>query len=343
MKPHKNLTINDLAAHLGVHKSTISRAMDPERRHLVSADMLERVSKAAAELGYRQNWAASMLSTGKSKAIGVLLPDITNPVFPPILRGIEDALEPEGYFAILANTSRHPQAVRQAVDRLLSQRVDGFLIASATLADAWLEGLRRTGAQIVLVNRTDGRGQLPAAISDDEHGMALAVQHLVELGHRQILHLAGPETLSTGLARRDGFLSAMAQHQLAPGPILACNAYSIEEGARAMTAYLASGPSEATAIVAANDLLALGALQALKAHGVAVPQQMSVVGHNDMPWLDQLATPLTTIRIQHYEIGFRAARLLLDGLKGTPGSIDSTVMLRPQLIVRSSTSVPGQS
>jgi LacI family transcriptional regulator len=334
MKTRKNVTINDLAAHLGVHKSTISRAMTSGRRHLISPEMLDRVERAASELGYRQNWAASMLSTGKSKAVGVLLPDITNPVFPPILRGIEDGLELDGYFPIMADTSRHPQAVRQAVDRLLSQRVEGFLIASATLADRWLEDLRNTG------------DLLPAAISDDAQGMALAVAHLVELGHRHIMHLSGPESLSTGLARRNGYLAAMAHHDLPAGPVLLCHAYSIEEGERAVAEYWSKaerGKAEAgkvTAIVAANDLLALGALQALKARGLCVPQDVSVVGHNDMPWLEQMATPLTSIRIQHYEIGFRAARLLIDGLKGAPGSAQATVMLRSQLVVRQSTGMP---
>ena len=340
-------TIDDLAAHLGVHKSTVSRAMDPARRHMISAPMLQRVEAAARELGYRPNLAAATLSTGRSRTVGVLLPDITNPVFPPILRGIEDALDARGYFALLANTARRDDAAQQAVQRMQQQRVEGFVIASATRDDAWLEGLRKTGTTIVLVNRTDGRGALPAVVSDDAVGMQLAVDHLVALGHRRIAHLAGPAALSTGLARRLGFERSLAAHGLAPAGVVDCAAYAIDAGAAAMRTLLdgaartrrarAAGFS---AVVAANDLIALGALQVLRERGVAVPQQVSVVGHNDIPLLDQISPPLTTVRIQHYQMGFRAAQLLLDALDGSPGSDAATVMLRPELVVRASTAPP---
>lgn len=337
-------TLKDLALHLGVHKSTVSRAMDAERRHLVAADLLQRIEAAARELGYRPNHAASALSRGRSKTVGVLVPDITNPVFPPILRGIEDALDEEGYFALLANTSRpdsNVDAAHEAVDRMQAQRVEGFLVATATRDDQWLESLRQSGTQIVLINRTDGRGHLPAVISDDMLGMRLAVDHLVSLGHRRIAHLAGPETLSTGLARRLGFEQAMRQHGLNAKAVARAEAYTVESGEVAMNTLLAKrNQTQFTAVVAANDLLALGALQALKHAGIKVPRDVSVVGHNDMQLLDQVNPPLTSVRIQHYEMGFRAARLLIDALRERPGSQDATVVLRPQLVVRASTATP---
>lgn len=337
-------TIHDLAQHLGVHKSTVSRAMDPARRHLISAELLQRVEAAVRELGYRPNHAAAALSTGRSKTIGVLLPDITNPVFPPILRGIEDALDADGYFALLANTARRDDAAQTALERMQAQRVEGFLIATAVRDDAWLEGLRKSGARIVLVNRTDGRGELPAVISDDMLGMRLAVDHLVELGHTRIVHLAGPAGFSTGLSRRIGFEQALRAQQLEPAAVLECAAYSVEAGHAAMTELLGRkrGRRPFTAVVAANDLIALGALQALRERGVAVPGEVSVIGHNDMPLLDQVNPPLSSVRIQHYEMGYRAAKLLLEQLRGSPGSVDATVVLRPTLVVRASTAAPAQ-
>jgi LacI family transcriptional regulator len=337
-------TINDIAAHLGVHKSTVSRAMDPARRHLIGAELLQRVEAAARELGWRPNRAAAALSTGRSRTVGVLLPDITNPVFPPILRGIEDALDAEGYFALLANTARREGATvaaQAAVERMLAQRVEGFLIATAVRDDAWLEGLRKSGARIVLVNRTDGRGLLPAVTSDDMLGMRLAVQHLVGLGHRRIAHLAGPPHFSTGLARRIGFEQALREQGLQAAGLVECSAYAIEAGAAGMTQLLAGrarsrGAPSFSAVVAANDQLALGALQVLKARGLAVPEQVSLIGHNDIPLLDQISPPLASVRIQHYEMGFRAARLLLEALRGEPGTA-STLVLRPELVVRGST------
>jgi LacI family transcriptional regulator len=279
--------------------------------------------------------------------VGVLLPDITNPVFPPILRGIEDALDEEGYFALLANTSRPDNSVdaaQVAVERMQAQRVEGFLVATATRDDAWLDSLRQSGARIVLINRTDGRGHLPAVISDDMLGMRLAVDHLVGLGHKKIAHLAGPETLSTGLARRLGFEQAMREHGLGAKAIACADAYSVESGEIAMHALLSKrSKTQFTAVVAANDLLALGGLQALKLAGLSVPSDVSVVGHNDMQLLDQVNPPLSSVRIQHYEMGFRAARLLIDALRERPGSQEATVVLRPQLVLRASTTVPISS
>jgi len=339
------VTIGQIAAHLGVNKSTVSRAMDPARRHMISAELLQKVEAAAKQLGWEPNRAAATLSTGRSRTVGVLFPDITNPLFPPILRGIEDGLEPAGYFALLANTARSDEATHQAVAQMRQQRVDGFLIASATRDDDWVRGLHKTGSAIVLVNRTDGRGELPAVLSDDLLGMRLAVEHLAGLGHRHIVHLAGPGHFSTGMTRRLGFEQALRERGLEPAGIVECPAYSIEAGVAATTALLEgsgrrrSRPSF-TAIVAANDLIALGALQVLKARGVAVPEQVSLIGHNDMPLLDQISPPLTSIRIQHYEMGFRAARLLLEALSDTPGSSAATVLLRPALIERASTREP---
>lgn len=336
-------TIHDLAQHLGVHKSTVSRAMDPARRHLISTELLQRVEAAARELGYRPNRAAAALSTGRSRTIGVLLPDITNPVFPPILRGIEDALDGDGYFALLANTSGRDDAAQTAVERMQAQRVEGFLVATAVRDDTWLEGLRKSGARIVLVNRTDGRGELPAVISDDMLGMRLAVDHLVALGHRRIAHLAGPGSFSTGLSRRIGFEQALRAQALEPAAVAECAAYSVEAGHAAMLPLCTRkrGKLPFSAVVAANDLIALGALQALRERGIAVPGEVSVIGHNDMPLLDQVSPPLSSVRIQHYEMGYRAARLLLEQLRGTPGSVEATVVLRPTLVVRGSTAAPG--
>lgn len=343
-------TIDDLAQRLGVHKSTVSRAMDPQRRHLIGAELLQRIEAAAREIGYRPNRAAAALATGRSKTVGVLLPDITNPVFPPILRGIEDALDAEGYFALLANTAGREGAAQAAVERMQAQRVEGFVVATALRDDAWLEGLRKSGAAIVLVNRSDGRGRLPEVVNDDAFGMRLAVDHLVGIGHRGIAHLAGPAQLSTGFARRAGFEQALRAHGLEPAAIVECDAYSIEAGERAMAALLDGAAATrrtaahaVTATVAANDLLALGALQALHRRGIAVPQAMSLVGHNDMPLLDQISPPLSTVRIQHYEMGFRAARLLLDVLRGVPGSAEAAVVLRPQLVLRGSTAAPPEA
>jgi LacI family transcriptional regulator len=168
----------------------------------------------------------------------------------------------------------------------------------------------------------------------------------VALGHTRIAHLAGPPGYSTGQARRLGFEQALQAHGLKPAAIVDGQAYSIAAGDAAMTQLLAirargrarerSAVPDFTAVVAANDLIALGALQVLQRAGLQVPQQVSLIGHNDMPLLAQLSPPLTSVRIQHYEMGYRAARLLLEALQDVPGTA-STVVLRPELVVRGST------
>lgn len=344
MTRRTNPTIDDLARRLGVHKSTVSRAMDPARRSMVSAELLQRVETAARELGYHPNRTAAALSTGRTRTIGVLLPDITNPVFPPILKGIEDALDAEGYFALVANTRRGERAAETAVARLQAQRVEGFLIASASKNDSWIEDLRKAGTPIVLVNRGDD-ARLPAVISDDAFGMKLAVNHLVELGHKHIAHLAGPAVFSTGRARRLGFKQALAAHGLSAAGIVECNAYSIEAGRIAMATLLDEGGRNRrrlrfTGLIAANDLIALGAIQVLRERRISIPEDVSVIGHNDMPFLDHMTPALTSVRIHHYELGYRAARLLLDIRRGLPGSSDASIVLRPVLVIRHSTAPP---
>jgi LacI family transcriptional regulator len=349
-KPNRP-TIDDLARHLGVHKSTVSRAMDPARRHLIGARQLQRVDAAAREIGYRPNRVAAALTTGRSGTVGVLMGDVGNPWFAQMLRGIGDALEAEGYITLLACVSRREGDTRShatVVERMLGQRVEGFVVATAELGDTWLDTLR-DNVPTVLVNRTDGRDNLPAVVSDNRLGMKLAVDHLVGLGHRRIVHLAGPARYSTGRERREGFETAMRAHGLGPGTVVECEGYGVEFGHTAMKQLLeAAGARRSrsattprpTAVVTANNTMALGALKAMKEHGLAVPAEMSLVAQNDMLGLDQIAPPLTTVRMQHYEMGHRAARLLLDALRATPGSQSTTIVLRPELVVRGSTAPP---
>lgn len=344
--PHgtPQVTLKQVAAAAGVHVSTVSRSLDPQRRHLIGDDMAQRVEAAARKLGYRPNRAAAALRTGRSMTVGVLLPDITNPVFPPILRGIEAALAEPGYVPLVLNAptglARDAAAASRSVaERLLAQGVDGVIVATASDDDPALATLRKAKLPLVLVNRALASGEVAAVVSDDELGMALAVEHLAALGHAQIAHLAGPQSLSTGVGRLRGLQAALAARGLVPAPVAECSAYSREAGRTGCEQLLAqrAQPSKGfTSIVAANDLLALGAYDALAAAGLRVPQDVSVVGHNDMPLVDLIAPPLTTIRIQHFEMGFQAAKQLLAQLAGEPLG-PAKVVLRPELVVRGST------
>ncbi|WP_076997582.1 LacI family DNA-binding transcriptional regulator [Variovorax sp. KK3] len=328
------VTIRDVAQAAGVHVSTVSRALSPDKRGLISEEVLRVVEEAAQRLGYRPNRAASALRTGRTHTIGVLVPDITNAVFPPILQGIEASASARGYFVFVANVMDQALA-RPIVERMLAQQVDGVVLAIATRDDPLIDYLRQVGMRAVLVNRGDERGRLPAVVSDDRLAMKLAVDHLVATGHRRIAHLAGPQGVPTGVARRQGVEQALRDCGLPLVAVAECESYSREAGRQAMAQLLAQ-PERPEAVVCCNDLVALGAYDELRARGLRVPHDISITGHNDMPLVDMVDPPLTTIRLPHRELGWRAAETLFDEIDGRALSA-STVVLRPELVVRQST------
>jgi LacI family transcriptional regulator len=330
------VTIRDVAQAAGVHVSTVSRALNPAKRGLISAEVLRVVEEAALKLGYRPNRAASALRTGRTHTIGVLVPDITNPVFPPILQGIEASAAARGYFVFVTNVVDHALA-RPIVERMLAQRVDGLVMATATRDDPLVDYIAKAGMHAVLVNRADETGRLPAVVSDDRLAMKLAVDHLVVTGHRRIGHLAGPQNIPTGVGRRQGVEQALSDRGLEMACVVECESYSREAGRVAMKLLL-SAPALPDAVVCCNDLVALGAYDALREQGMRVPEDMSITGHNDMPLVDMVNPPLTTIRLPHRELGWRAAEMLFDEIEGKSLSA-STVVLRPELVVRESTRV----
>ncbi|OUM02149.1 LacI family DNA-binding transcriptional regulator [Variovorax sp. JS1663] len=334
LQPPSVVTIRDVAQAAGVHVSTVSRALNPQKRALISEEVLRVVEEAAQRLGYRPNRAASALRTGRTHTIGVLVPDITNAVFPPILQGIEASASARGYFVFVTNVVDHALA-RPIIERMLAQQVDGVVLAIATRDDPLLDFLRQVGMRAVLVNRADESGRLPAVVSDDRLAMKLAVDHLVGAGHRRIAHLAGPQNVPTGVARRQGVEQALRDRGLTLAAVAECDSYSREAGRRAMAQLLAQ-PERPEAVVCCNDLVALGAYDEMRAQGLRVPHDISITGHNDMPLVDMVDPPLTTIRLPHRELGWRAAEMLFDEIEGRALSA-STVVLRPELVVRAST------
>lgn len=336
----RSVTVADVAAKAGVHASTVSRALNPATRHRLTEAVAQRVLEAAAELGYRPNAIAASLRTRRSQTVGILLPDMTNPVFPPILAGIEAALDAEGYIAMVANAGADPARQQMVVERLLGRQVDGLILATAARRDPVVEFCLRHRAPLVVVNRAEESGRVSSVVSDDAQGMRLAVAHLIALGHVRIGHLAGPQQLSTGQDRLRGFQAAMAEggRAIDPAAIVVAEAFTRDAGRAAAETLLDAAPG-LTSIVAANDLLALGVYDALGARGIPCPAGMSVVGHNDMPMVDMVTPALTTVRIRHREMGSQAAQLLLRLIRGAAeGGMD--VVLKPDLVVRGSTAAP---
>jgi LacI family transcriptional regulator len=333
-------TLADVARHAGVHTATASRALNPATRDLLNAKTVRRVVSAAAALGYAPNAIARALRTARTRSVGVLIPDLTNPIFPPMVRGIVEALRDDSHTALLADTDNDDGKEADAVAALQERHVDGLLVATARRRHPLLQQLLAT-VPIVGISRTLESPPMAAVVADDAAGITDAFSHLRDLGHRRIGHLAGPHDMSTGMDRARAFSYCASSAGIGDWcPVIECDRYTREAGARAMDRLIADHP-RLTAVIAGNDLIALGAIEALRRSGRRCPEDVSVVGFNDMPYLDLMTPPLTTVRVSHYDLGFEAARMLVEMLR-RPGA-SRRLVLPTQLIVRSSTAAAPAS
>ena len=332
-------TLKDIAKKVGLHPATVSRALNPRTAHLVNPATVAKVRKAASSLNYVPNPMASGLRTSRSHTIGVVIPDLTNPLFPGMVRVIQDTLSHAGYTPLLVNTDNDPAAEESVIASLSARRVDGFVLATARREHPLLADLA-TKFPIVLINRISESVQASSVAADEQHGIRLAVEHLCALGHTQIAHLAGPAWSSTGHERQQAFARAMREHGLTPArKPAAVDSWSLEAATKTALSML-DGNTQTTALVCANDQLALGAIIAAKKLRMRCPRDVSVVGYNDMPFMDLVDPPLTSVRVPQHDIGAEAARLLLSLLVEDGTMPVKHVRLTPELMVRSSTAPP---
>jgi LacI family transcriptional regulator len=338
------VTLKDVAAAAGVHVSTASRALNPETRSVVNVDTAGRVLEVAERLGYRPHPLARGLRTNRTLTIGMVVPDLMNPLFPPIYAGADAVLGDLGYSVLVSGDDNDPAKGRSVVVALVERRVDGLILANAH-RDLVIP-TRHSKVPTVLVNRSSASNEFPAIVGDDHAGIGLVVGHLVSLGHTAIAHVAGSQDLSTGLARRQAFVEWTNREGLDAHPelIVEAGAFRTEEGRAACDRLLDSGENF-TAIVAANDLIALGCYDALAQRDISVPGDVSVTGYNDMTFVDRVAPPLTTVAVPYQEMGGAAARQLLDLLVGEvgAGTPHPPTRLAPELVVRESTAPPPEA
>lgn len=331
-------TLKDVARRAGVHVSTASRALNPATSSVVNTETLARVAAAADALGYRPHPLARGLRTNQTMSVGMVIPDVENPLFGPIVAGAESVLVEYGYSVLIGNADRGTQHAETVVTSMIERHVDGLILATATLNDGQITTAAEHDVPVVLVNRRSDTGEVPAILGDDRAGITMAVDHLYALGHTHIGHVAGPEWVSTGRLRRQSFLAALEQHGLAadPGLVEEAEWYQVEPGTKAAATLLERCP-DLTAIVAANDLLGLGSYRAIRALGKEVGADVSVTGYNDIPLLDLMQPPMTAVRIPFREMGIHAARALL-GILGGQEPPPESKLLPPELIIRGSTS-----
>jgi DNA-binding LacI/PurR family transcriptional regulator len=316
------VTLHDVAREAEVAVSTVSRALsDPDR---VNERTREHIQAVARELGYRPNRLAQALHTGRTGTLAVLVPDITNPHNFGLVRGAEAQARAAGSTLIIADTQGGPELEAAHLDRLASS-VDGFLLASSRLSDAELRALAERSPVVLFNRRVEG---LASLVTDSADGSRQIVEHLVALGHRSLAYLAGPSAAWSDSQR----WRALSEHAEAAGArIVRCGPFdpTLDGGPAAADVGLSTG---ATALVAFNDLLAIGVLRRLRERGVAVPEQVSVVGYDDIFGSDFCSPPLTTVAGPVDEAGRTLVDVLLAGRVPAPA-----ITLPTHLRVRGST------
>lgn len=333
-------TIKDVAARAGVSIATVSRAFaDPS---VVSADLRERVADAARALKYRPSRIARNLRAGTSQTIGVVIPDLQNPFFTGVVRGLENVLLAAGYSLLLANSDEDPTRERHMLDTLRAEGVAGLIFVPINAGKSSYRHLLESQLPIVAVDRLPVDLRVDLVTVDNAAAACVAVQHLLERGHRRVGLLGGPSKHSTAVQRERGYLTAL---QLAGVPVrselIIRGDFREQGGYDGMNVLLAAAQAP-TAVFAANNLMTLGALRALHESGRDIPEDVALIGFDDMPWATSLNPPLTAVAQPDTEIGRTAAELLL-GRIADPSRPVRHVVLEASLVVRASCGPPSRA
>ncbi len=330
------MTLKELGQLAGVHPSTVARVLNADPNQRVSPEVRERILALAREHGYQPNHVARSLRTKHSAVVGTLIPDVANPFFALMFRGIEDALAERGYSVILANTDDEYAREERGITMLRGRQVDGLILATARRRDPAVQRLLEEGFPLVLVNRHTDPITPNAVVPADYAGSMTAIAHLVGLGHRRIAHIAGSDEMSTGHTRTLGYRDALEQHAIPFVPeLLVEGTYREQGGYEAMRGLLAL-PDPPTAVFAVNDLAASGAMRAVREAGLEVPDDISIVGFNDLSTVAPSTPGLTTLQLPIHAMGMAAAGRLLAQILGS-SEFTEPVVLPVTLIVRGST------
>jgi LacI family transcriptional regulator len=332
-KSGRAASIYDVARESGVSVFTVSAVVN-HKSH-VGKKLRERVEKAIQKLNYRPNLLARSLAKQKTHTIGMVVPDIANPFFPLVVRGAEDAAQKRGYNMLLCNSDDTQAKEENALELLLSKRVDGILLTKAMcdISPSLQELIQERKTPIVLVMRTYPKVSQDAIITDDYQGAYEAVSHLARAGRKRIGLIGGPMKVSNGKARWQGFQDALKARGLVYDPSLIVEGdYRMESGYRGGHLLLSHRPD---GLYVANYLMTVGLLKAAEEMGLRCPEDFGVVSFDDYPWLGIFHPKLTTVELPKYQLGSEAAELLLDRIEGKGGPAVLRKLL-PELRVRES-------
>ncbi len=338
----KAATIEDIARKTGVSKSTVSRALGGSTR--ISASTRARIATAAGKLHYEPNYLARSLSRSKTLSIGVILEDIMNPFFTEVAKGIETSLSRGGYTMLLTSSGYVPEAELELTRTLLRNRVDGVLITPVAMDSASVRLLQARRVPFFVMNEKSSGPDSNWIDSDNLAGGYMAAEHLLKLGHRRFLILRNLGLHGTR-DRFEGIRRALDDRRIPPGDRLILDGAVGRDDSRALVdRFLAENGRGAlpTAVLAANDMVAVGAMESLLSHGVRVPREVSIIGYDDVYIAGMLRVPLTTVHQAKYRMGQIAATGLLHILDGRQKPGGQQFLIKPRLIIRESCREPDR-
>lgn len=326
-------TLKEVALKAGVSVSTTSRVIsEPEK---VKKETRDRVQKVIDELGYHPSRVARRLRAKnvQSHILGLVVPDIQNPFFADVARGVEDFTQAKGYAVILFNSDEDPGKEQFSLNVLRGENVDGAIIAPLGESDAVIDELLRIGIPVVAIDRALKRQVVDTVTVDNIRGAFDAVQLLIELGHKRIGFIEGLPALSTSKERLEGYRKALSDNGITLDTALERIGDSRQASGRRLAEELLSLPDRPTALFVGNNLMTLGALEAIHTNKLRIPEDIAIVGYDDIPWALALNPPLSMVRQPAYQVGRFAAELMLQRIQD-PKRDTVAITLHPNLIVR---------
>jgi len=332
--PGHNYTmdIRQVAKRAGVSTATVSRTIN---NLAVRPGTARRVRQAIEELKYFPNTHARSLVSGRSRIVGLIVSDITNPFFPELVKGFEDAATQKGYEVLLSNTEYDSSRMATSVRRMLERKVDAVAIMTSEMDRSFTQQLAGRDIPMVFLDVGTVEKHVSNIKVDYASGILQAVEHLIGLGHRRVAFISGPADLKSARIRQSAFLKAMQKRGMGDPAWIETGNHRIDGGFQAMSRLLERTPLP-TAVLSSNDLTALGALRAIRRKGLRVPDDISVVGFDDIALAEFTEPPLTTVRLPRTEIAGKAFEALLASL-GDTKRMGAEYLISPQLVVREST------
>ena len=325
-------TIRDVAATAGVSPATVSRVLNGKQD--VGADLRHRVLEVVSELGYRPNGPARSLRTRAAMVLGLVISDITNSFFTAVVRGVEDRAQQAGYSVVLANADEDLAKEASYLEIAAAEHMAGVLLSPASSRDTRIDALRERGIPAVAIDRRLHE-DIDSVTVNNHRAAREATEHLISQGCRRVGFVAGPAQTTTGASRLAGYRAALRAAGRDADPALITYADFRTEGGYVATRQLLHGPGRPDGLFISNNLMTIGGLQAIAESGLAIPEDIAVVGFDDASWATALRPPLTVVTQPTYEIGSTAVDLLLRRIAGEEFP-PRNVVLRAKLVERAS-------